>query len=178
MKVYKKYKIKRKKRIIKVRDIMLIFLVNILCISIGYSYWSTNLNIKGSVISIKKNPDLPSEISSNKLTWEIVNSWGTGTSNNPEFYQVKIDIENHDGNISEWELSFEVPEGIIEEKINAWIASSTRVEGNRVYMKCQSWNAVVPDGGILKLEFQLPFSQKVDFHVKDVVFNNKLITLN
>lgn len=143
--------------------------------SIGYSYWSTSLKIEGKVTSGEVTPDLPSEISQSTVTWGIVNEWGTGTSSDPKFYQVKIDIENHDGDMDEWELSFEVPDGIMSEKINSWGASSTTVEGNRVYMKCQSWNGAISDGNILNLEFQLAFDREVDFYVKNIVFNNKLI---
>lgn len=118
---------------------------------------------------------MPSETSKSTATWSITNEWGEGTAESPKFYQVKIDIENHDGPIEQWKISFSVPKGIIPEKINNWSASSTEVENNRVYFTCHSWNGNIADGGVLGLEFQLAFEGNAEFFVKDIVINNKLI---
>lgn len=50
--MYKKYKrVKKRKRILSVKSIIFIMLVLMICISTGYSLWSTNLNINGRIFS-------------------------------------------------------------------------------------------------------------------------------
>lgn len=55
----KHYKINKKKKAIKTRYIFVIIIIILLCTSISYSKWSTQLNINGSITGEYKAPDLP-----------------------------------------------------------------------------------------------------------------------
>lgn len=66
-----KYKIKRKKRTIKVSYVCLILLVILVLMSTSYSLWQTNLYINGTVTGKYVEPELPVDIvrpSNDRLT--------------------------------------------------------------------------------------------------------------
>lgn len=57
-----KYKIKRKKKTIKVSYICLILLVILVLMSTSYSLWQTNLYINGTIVGEYVEPELPVDI--------------------------------------------------------------------------------------------------------------------
>ena len=93
------------------------------------------------------------------------------------YYQTKIKITNHDGDISSWTISFDVQDGILADKTAIWVASETTFSGNTVTMKCQGWNANILDGGELNIEFQLLFASKEPLNITNLKINGKKATL-
>lgn len=111
------------------------------------------------------------ETGNSKATWNIVNSWGTT-------HQVKVNIENNDKACTSWTLSIDVPQGIDENSITSW-SSSVKVEriGNydRVTFTSQSYNGNVELGQTASIEFQINYSDKIDFNIYKVIFNGTVI---
>ncbi len=58
----KKYKIRKKRKVVSVKMLVLILIIILFSISIGYSRFSTLLTIRGAVIGKKHEPDLEAEI--------------------------------------------------------------------------------------------------------------------
>lgn len=172
--MYKKYKIKKR---IKINLSLIIFIISIsfLFMSGGYALFSENLTIVGKANVLSKNDEVMGKSTYN---YSVVNRWGVGSDANPNVYQVKISITNHDGDLSSWRMSFDVQDGIIPSKINSWATSSTKVSGNTITMICQPWNANVVDGGKIEIEFQLPFLNMNPMSIKNLKFNDKLIDLS
>lgn len=171
--MYKKYKVKKRKK----TNLFLIFfiiMISFFFMSYGYAILTDKLTIGGRANILSQDDE---EIGKSTYNWSTIHSWGNGTTSDPKFYQAKIVIINNDGDLSSWTVSFDVQDGIVPEKINAWVASSTTVSGNNITMVCQSWNGNVVNGGELALEFQLAFSNSEPLNITNVKINGKKATL-
>lgn len=168
--MFKKYKIKKKK-IINIYIIFFIILLSTFFMAYGYSLLSDTTTIKG------RANILSNDTSNSTYSWKAPNTWGTGNNWDPTWYQLEFTINNNDADISEWTLNFDVQDGILPERTNAWSASSTSVSGNTVTMVCQSWNGYVVSGGSVTLGFQLAFSNALPMSISNVKLNGKSISL-
>ena len=166
-----KFKIKRKRKTIGTLSIFLIMLTILITISVGYSMFSSRLNIIGNISIIKPEVDLPTELSKSYATWQVTNSW-------PGFYELSIVITNMDEDINGWVISIDLPNAVLEDQIHAWWSSETTSEPmgdyDRITFKNYDYNGKIPNGGQLTVPLSLPLNGDID--VKNLIINGKLIT--
>lgn len=166
----KKYTIKKKTKTISVLYIFIIIFIILMTISIGYSKFSSQLNLIGNI-------SLDRKISSNSTLNVNVNSnW---TSENIYYYNMNLKLINLDEEVSEWEVVIDFPSGVNIQKSQFWCAAEVKVEniGNysRVIFKNYDWNANKPLNSEIDFGFNIAFSEYVEIKVENVTFNGKPI---
>lgn len=166
-----KIKIKRKRKTIGTLSIFIILVVILISISIGYSLFSSQLNILGNVSIKKPEVELPTELSKSYATWQVTNSW-------PGYYELSIVITNLDEDISGWVISIDLPSAVDETAIHAWWSSETTYEPmgdyDRLIFKNYDYNKNILNGSELTVPLSLPLNGEID--VKNLIINDKLIT--
>lgn len=167
--MYKKYKIKKRKKLISPYYIFFIFAISLLFVSYGYALLSDTLNIKGKANILSSNK----EYGNSTYYWSLFTTWTNDVGGMT--YQVEIPITNLDGDISLWEVSFDVPLGCVASTENIWQASEVTISGNTVTLKGKDWNGFVANGSELSLNLILPFKTEVDFNISNVVLNGKYV---
>lgn len=178
--MFKKYKIKKRKKAINIYFIFAIFVVLSICVSSGYALFSDTLTIHGTVTV---NPsgggggsDTPSyELGNSTYTWKLISNWGSAGNYT---YQVDFVFTNLDEDASNWVIQFDVPEGISTDNTLAWFFKDVTVNGTTITASPAEHSHIydVANGGQLTLTLQLTFETQVDFYIKNVVFNGKLAT--
>lgn len=177
----KKNVIKRRKKTVKTTNIMLLIFIATLCLSVGYSYFSTQLNISGNVKlsnEEEENPDIPTEKSNSKLTVKLGTSWG---SNDLYCYNLNLVLKNLDDDVNGWLITIDVPPYVNVEESSFWCAAEVTVTEyatfHRISFSNYSWNANVNQEGELVFGFNIAFTQEIDITngLKNVIFNGKLI---
>lgn len=168
----KKIRIKKRRKTIKLKYIMCIFIIFLVTIGIAYSAFSTDLTISGTVIGTKTQV-----VEGNtKYTYTIRGSWpGVDV---PLFYDVYLRILNLDEDYFERvEISFDISEGFVPEKsqnkCGIWQAESITQVGNRVtilFSKNTSW---LPKGSALDMYFQFPFEKEANIEITNLTLNGK-----
>jgi hypothetical protein len=155
--MYRRNKILRVNNIIIITCILLVFFI-----SVGYAILSG---------IIKINFITRTDTSNSIGKWNITTSW---VDNNRYYFQYIIKIDNRDGPVlnTEREMSFLVPDNLLLDRCNIWVAESKRLVGNRLYIKCFSW---VTNQQPISLEFQLAYSKNVDAQISNFLFKNKYI---
>lgn len=137
-------------------------LVLVFFISVGYSLLYTKLTL---------NSTIQAQTSNSIAKWNVTNNW---LDNRIYYYQFVIKIDNKDGPVldSEKEISFIVPDGLLIDRCNIWVAESKRIVGNRLYMKCYSW---ATNQQPISLSFQLAFSNQTNMNLTGLAFKNKYL---
>lgn len=160
-----------------------IFVIIFILIGTGYSLLNTQIEIQGRATLNVVDPTNPVEISLSVATIETVADWGQGRI-------IKISITNNDQDFEEWTFSFEVPTEVTEVIVHNGSAISNAVttfEGNKVTIKMNktnedgstNWSSSWAMGENKYIQVQFTFSELVeDFSISNIIFNNKLITLN
>lgn len=149
--------------------ILIILTIFLITISVGYSYLQQSLSMVGKSTISKSNGSGQIINGESTYTWTLINSWGGGGSS--YIYQIKIEIFNKDEAIEKWRLSFDVPDSYDHAGSNIWIAESSSYENGRVILDAHGWNASIPTGGSVSLEFQLAFKEEVN----DLISNLELV---
>lgn len=170
---------RREKKKISLRAIVIIIIsIFFLMISIGYSYLSQNLNIsaKSTIVPQQGGGGSNFEQGNGTYNWKITNSYGVGTEEDPLILELSISVVNMDGDISQWEIGFDIPETYNETRTNAWDASSRTYENGRLTLVAQPWNGAIPNGGSYTLSFQLALNEMIDFEVENLTLNGKLLS--
>lgn len=173
--------IKRRKKTIKTSNIVLLLFIGILCLSVGYSYYSTQLNINGNVKMSKEeegDPDIPTEKSKSRLTVEVTNSW---INADMYYYQLNLVLKNLDEDVNGWLITIDVPPYVDVEKSGFWCAAEVTVTEyatfHRISFSNYDWNANVNLEGEFTFGFNIVFTEEIDIKtgLKNVIFNEKLI---
>lgn len=170
----KKYKIKKRKKLLSSYIIFAIFTISILFVSTGYAILSDRLSIVGKANILNSNIPTPGKSTYN---YETTTSWGGYGS--PIVYAVTINILNLDENYySDNIISFDVPDGfdlkLSTNNINVWQAESVSQIGNTVTIvfKPDIW---VPINETLTLYLQLPYKNETTITISNLVLNGKIV---
>ena len=166
----KKYTIRKRRKTISVLYIFIIIVIILISVSIGYSKFSSQLNILANVSIIKPTVELPTEFSKSYATWEITNSW-------PGYYEVLIEIVNLDEDINGWVISIDLPSAIRETDIHAWWSSETTYEElgdyDRVTFRNYDYNKDILSGSKLSVPLSFPLNEELN--IKHLIINGKMI---
>lgn len=173
--MYKKYKLKKRKQN---NTFLIIFVVCIsaLFMSSGYALLSDTLTITGTA-NIKQQQQV--EQGNSTYSWRVVSSWfNYGDVAVKSVYQVGFIINNNDGDLTDWELQFDVPDGLVPDKLNSWMLETMEATGNTVTITPMGYVASIPDGGqpAQEIIIELPFSIELEeLTITNVIFNGKLL---
>lgn len=170
----KKYKIKKRKKLLSSYIIFAIFTISIFFVSTGYAILSDSLSIVGKANILDSNIPTPGKSTYN---YETTTSW-TGPDS-PIFYAVTVNILNLDENYySDNIISFDVPDGIELEKsnnnLNIWQAESVSQIGNTITIVFKP-NIWVLINETLTLYLQLPYKNETTITISNLVLNGKIV---
>lgn len=176
--MFKKYKIKKRKKAINIYFVFAVFVVLSICVSSGYALFSDTLTIQGTATfaSSGGGGDEPSyELGNSTYSWKYISSWPNGDY---YMYQVSLSFTNLDETVTDWVMSFDVPPGFLPDSSSLWDFSSVTLNGNTVtVMPTQNHHyATVNSGDTIDYYLQLAFETQVDFTMSNLVFNGKLAT--
>lgn len=104
-----------------------------------------------------------------KYKYEVTNNWG---DDNSHTYQFRIYITAND-DITDWNTSFRVPQGIKSDNAYCWNASKVEINGQNVKVYPNDWNKSLKKGDILELNFQFTFNKEIDFKIENLQVNTK-----
>lgn len=168
--MYRKYKIKKRRKIVSPYYIFIVFAIAILFVSTSYALLSDNLSIVGKANILTSDAKV---YGNSTYTWSHFSSWANDMGG--KTYQIEMPITNLDGDIDLWEVSFEVPLGCTATPGILWQASEVTVSGNIVTMKGHGWNGYLANGAELPLNLILPFETEVDFYITNIMLNGKYV---
>lgn len=178
----KKYTIKKRKKTISTVYIFVIILVVLISISVGYSKFSSELKMVGSVsISNQESggdseTDITTEISKSTLDVEIQTSW---TSENLYYYNMNMVLTNLDEDVTEWIMTIDLPPKVDVTSSNFWCAAEVEVTrvGNydRLTFKNYDWNGEKPINSEIQFGFNIAFTEDVAIELTNVTFNGRLV---
>ena len=111
----KKYAIRRKKRTISTLYIFVIILVILISISIGYSKFSSQLNIVGKVeLGRVGDPEFPLlQISESTLLVGIESHW---KHEGIYYYNISLIFKNLDHDFKGWKIAIDVPANVYDDR--------------------------------------------------------------
>jgi len=164
-----KYKIKKRSKI-NLINLLLVVTLSFCFMSRGYSYFTDALTIRGTT-NIK-----PQQVIEGASTYELIikSKWQNGGQEHLTNYTIEINVLNNDGDFEEWEVNFDVTNGLPTD-INCWTASITTITGNNVNMHSQSWNGNVPNGTSLNLGFNITIESQESLQIENFKFNGKTV---
>lgn len=162
---------------LKTFNVFLIIFIGIISLSIGYSYFSSQLNIIGNAtLENQGNLDLPTEKSNNELSVEIGAKW---TNGNLHYYNMNLILTNKDEDVKGWVVTMDLPPKVDIANSQFWCAAEVTVERvgdyDRLTFKNYDWNADILVGGQINFGFNIALIDDSPIEVKNVVFNNKLM---
>lgn len=178
----KKIKIKRKRKTIGTLSIFIIILTIIITISVGYSMFSSQLNVIGNIVLGKKEinkddfEELPNEKSNSELQIHIGSSW---MSEGLYFYNMNLKLINLDNDVTQWVVTVDFPEGVNVEKSGFWCAAEVQVieleNCSRLIFTNYDWNGNKPLNSEIDFGFNIAFTEQVQMQIENVTFNRKII---
>lgn len=175
----KKYKIRKRRKLISPYVIFALFAISMLLVSTGYALFNEKLNIVGQANFLESTPYEPgNSIYSYVDNGDWPNPDGTYT------YGIKIIIKNLDDTISNnLEIAFDLPEGFVYDSsssYNIWQADSCTFSNNRLTIKFKSFASYFGQGDTLTIWPQLKFeSENVPEEIiTNLTINGKLATLD
>jgi len=165
----KKYTIRKRRKTISALYIFIIIVIILISVSIGYSKFSSQLNLIGNV-------SVDREMSNSKLNVEVGSSW---TSEDRYFYNMNLKLTNLDEDVTEWKVVIDFPPGVDIEKTQFWCAAEVKVKNvgkySRVIFTNYDWNGTKPLNSEIDFGFNIAFFEYVEIKVKNVTFNGKLV---
>ena len=175
----KKYKIRKRKKLISPYVIFAIFAISMLLVSTCYALFNEKLNIVGQANFLDSTPYEPGNSIYNYLeNGDWPNQDGTYT------YGTQIIIKNLDETITDnLEIAFDLPEGFVYDSsssYNIWQADSFSFSNNRLTIKFKSYASYFAKGDTLTIWPQLKFeSENVPNEIiTNLTINGKLTTLD
>ena len=178
--MFKKYKIKKRKKSVNPYHIFVIFAIALLFVSYGYSYLSDNMTITGKAnILAKSSEDI--EYGNSTYKWKLAYNWQNGDGS--YVYAMQIDITNLDEDYKADKgivVSFDLPDSCIITdltNINIWQAESFSLEGNTLTVNFKPSSSWLPMGETLTLYPHLYFSKEVTPTITNLTFAGKRATL-
>lgn len=169
----KKYKIRKRKKLVSPYIIFAIFAISILFVSTGYAIFSDSLNIVGKAnILLSDAPPL----GKSTYNYETTSAWpGIGTH---IIYAVTVNILNLDKDYySDMTISFDLPDGFLLEEstnnLNIWQADSISQTGNTVTIVFKPNTTWLPVNNTLPLYLQLPYEYETTITITNLIFNGK-----
>ncbi|MBO5478402.1 MAG: hypothetical protein J6A04_01590 [Clostridia bacterium] len=169
----KKYKIRKRKKLLNPFHMFLIVAICLLFVSYSYALLSDSLTIQGkaNILSSGGSEDIP-DFGQSTYYVAVMNSWPGG--DNATCYSVEIPITNLDGDINYWEISFDVSVEPISIS-NTWQASNVITSKNRTTYICQTWNADIPNNSTFTLSVHITIPTNVDLNITSVILNGKSV---
>lgn len=164
-----KYKIKKRRKA-KLIPLLFILSFSFLFMASGYSYFSDTLEINGRA-NIKIQEVITGE---SKYECLVSRIWQNGGEEGIMNYTMDINITNNDADIEEWDVNFDVANGI-PVSVNCWAASEHIITGNNIHFVCQSWNGSVPLGTVLTLGLNLSVETTEPLKFENFNFNGRTI---
>jgi len=174
----KKNIIKRKKKTVGTFNIFLIILVVLLSFSVGYSYFSSSLNIIGKAeLGKVGEPEFPIlQISESELLVGIEARW---EHEGIYYYNTTLIFKNLDHDFKGWKIAIDVPANVDMEKSAFWCAAEVTIERFedhcRLTFENYDWNSQVLLNGEINLGFNLAFSQEMAMDVSNPTINDAVI---
>ena len=175
----KKYIIKRKRKTISTMYIFIILLILLLSTSVGYSKFSSNINIIGRIELGEKEDDfteLPTELSNSELQIHIGSSW---QQEDLYVYNMNLKLINLDENLTEWVVTVDFPPSVSVEKSDFWCAAEVEVlvleDCSRLIFTNYDWNGDKPLNSEIDFGFNIAFTEQVEMEISNVTFNRKLL---
>jgi len=171
----RKYKIKKRKKIVNPYLIFLALAVSLIFVSSGYAFLTDNLKINGTVSFGKISEDSGEyEYGNSTYSYNLVSTWPSESGG--KAYQIELPVTNLDGDIVSWEISFDVPDGYSSTS-DIWQAQSITYSDNTVTIKSYEWNGKLDDGATMIFNFILHFESEVDFKITNLSLNGKYANL-
>lgn len=177
----KKYTIRKKKKTISTMYIFIILLVMLISFSVGYSLFSSELNIVSKVILEKVVADddyteLPGQISDSELIVHVGSMW---EQEGCYIYNMNLKLINLDRDVEEWIVTVDLPANVSVEKTDFWCAAHVEIieleNGSRLVFSNYDWNGAKPINSEIDFGFNLAFTEQVKINVENVTFNRRLI---
>lgn len=177
----KKYTIRKKKKTISTMYIFIILLIILISISVGYSFFSSELNIVAKVILNKVVADddyteLPSQLSNSELIVHVGAMW---QQEDCYIYNMNLKLINLDNDVEEWIVTVDLPAYVSVEKTDFWCAAHVEIiqleNGSRLVFTNYDWNGTKPINSEIDFGFNLAFTEQVKINVENVTFNRRLI---
>jgi len=149
--------------------------------SVGYSLFSSELNIVSKVILEKVVADddyteLPGQISDSELIVHLGSMW---EQEGCYIYNMNLKLINLDRDVEEWIVTVDLPAHVSVEKTDFWCAAHVEIieleNGSRLVFSNYDWNGTKPINSEIDFGFNLAFTEKVKINVENVTFNRRLI---
>lgn len=179
--MFKKYKIKKRRKFISPYYIFILFIISVLFVSVGYSYLSDTIKITGKANILNSGGSGDIEYGNSTYTWAPAYSWGGGGS--LYTYAMVITITNLDEDYrsdKSIEISFDVPDGCVLDSsinINVWQAESATLDGNTITLKFSTNGSWLPIGETLTIYPHLYFENETNVTITNLKFAGKYATL-
>lgn len=182
--MYKKYKIKKRKRFINPYFIFILFSIFVLFLATGYSYLYDSLNISGKANILYDDSNDSGELVYGNSTYTSKLNYTWIGANGNYFHSFVLTITNldkdYDGS-TQLTVSFDVLEGLIVEEspnANVWQAESVSQSGKTVTITFTPGNSSLAYGSTLTLYPHLVFSKEYpDLNITNVQLNGLAATL-
>ena len=174
----KKNIIKRKKKTVGTFNIFLVILVVLLSFSVGYSYFSSSLNIIGKVeLGRVGEPEFPLlQISDSTLLVGIEAHWENAGIH---YYNITLVFTNLDHDFKGWKIALDLPTKVDMQNTVFWCAADVTVEEfedrTRLTFENYDWNSKVDLNGEINLGFNIAFSEEVAINVSNPTLNAAVI---
>lgn len=177
----KKYTIRKRKKTISTMYIFIILLTILISISVGYSLFSSELDIVAKVLLKKVVADddyteLPSQLSNSELKVHVGAMW---QQEGYYIYNMNLKLINLDNDVEEWIMTVDLPLSVSVEKTDFWCAAHVEIiefeHGSRLVFSNYDWNGSKPVNSEIDFGFNLAFSEQVKINIENVTFNRRLV---
>ena len=178
--MFKKYKIKKRKKALSTLYIFIIFSISLLFVTYGYALFSDSQTINGTV-TFKDPSGGDIEYGNSTYKWQPAYEWVNG--DNMYVYAVQIDIVNLDEDYysdKSIEISFDVPDGCVLDdsiNINIWQKETVKLEGNTITVKFTQNDSWLLIGETLTIYPHLYFENPTDVTITNLIFAGKRANL-
>lgn len=180
--MFKKYKIKKRKKTIPLYYIFVLVIILTLSMSYAYAYLSDSVKISGTAnILPEGSGDSEEEYGNSTYSWSMQGNWeSTGSWT----YNLVINITNMDYDFAgdtQIEISFDLPEGLVLAEgatCNIWQAESITQTGTRVTILFKLSNSYLSMGGSLTIYPHFVYAdEQPDLTLTNLSINGKLAQL-
>lgn len=140
-------KITKRRKKVGISRLLFIFVLSLMCISIGYSLLSEEIQVNGksTVVVSNDNNDKDNKL---KMSYQK-QTWG----NNPYITQFDITVENiSNESIDGWTFYIEIPENT--KIVNAWSVKAN-IENNKLILKNEDYNSNISIDGKITFGIQI-----------------------
>ena len=172
--MFKKYKIKKRKKIINPYLIFSILAIFLLLISYSYALLSDTIFIKGFANIISQNE---SNYEYGNSTYTYENRYNWRGNNGCYIYDIYVSVKNLDKDYTSYvvitfDTDSDISTELVSNNCNIWQAESVTSSNGHVTVKFAQYTSWIPYGNTIDLYFQLPFlTEKNNVEIKNLALN-------